>query len=240
MKIALIGYGKMGKAIEEVATNRGHDIVLRIDRSNRGLLSLLKEADLAIEMTGPESAAANILECIHTGIPVVSGSTGWMNQMQKVKDLCKEKSGSFLYASNFSIGVNLFFQLNELLAGWMHAYPEYTPRIEETHHTEKKDKPSGTAITIAESILRAYPELSEWTLAPASASADNNSLLMDCHRIDPAPGTHTIRYTSQIDTIEITHTAHNRKGFAQGAVFAAEFLFGKQGVYSMKDVLRLA
>lgn len=237
MKIALIGYGKMGKAIEEVAISRGHEIALRIDRSNRELLSRLNGAELAIEMTGPESAAENIIECIHAGIPVVSGSTGWMNQMQAVKDLCKEKNGSFLYASNFSIGVNLFFQLNELLAGWMHGYPEYTPRIEETHHTEKKDKPSGTAITIAESILRAYPEMSNWTLATDSTSIE--SLMIDCHRIDPAPGTHTIRYTSQIDTIEITHTAHNRKGFAQGAVFAAEFLFDKRGIYSMKDVLRL-
>jgi 4-hydroxy-tetrahydrodipicolinate reductase len=238
MKIALIGYGKMGKAIEEVATSRGHEIILRIDRSNRALLSQLKEADLAIEMTGPESAAENILECIHAVIPVVSGSTGWMNRMQEVEAVCKEKNGGFLYASNFSIGVNLFFQLNEVLAGWMHGYPEYTPRIEEIHHTEKKDKPSGTAITIAESILRAYPELSEWALAPID-STGSKALLIDCHRIDPAPGTHTIRYTSPIDTIEITHTAHNRKGFAQGAVFAAEFLMGKRGIYSMKDVLRL-
>lgn len=238
MKIALIGYGKMGKAIEEVATSRGHEILLRIERSSRELRSRLNEVDLAIEMTGPESAAANIIECINTGIPVVSGSTGWTNQMKEVKDLCKEKNGSFLYASNFSIGVNLFFQLNELLAGWMHSYPEYTPSIEETHHTEKKDKPSGTAITIAESILRAYPELKEWNLA-SNDSTGSESLIIDSHRIDPAPGTHTIRYASTIDTIEITHTAHNRKGFAQGAVFAAEFLLGKHGVFSMKDVLRL-
>jgi 4-hydroxy-tetrahydrodipicolinate reductase len=238
MKIALIGYGKMGKAIEDVAISRGHEIVLRIDRSNRELLSRLGETDLAIEMTGPESAAENILECIHAGIPVVSGSTGWMHKMQEVKDICNEKNGGFLYASNFSIGVNLFFQLNELLAAWMHEYPEYAPRIEETHHTEKKDKPSGTAITLAESILHAYPELSEWTLATTDSS-NSESLMIDCHRIDPAPGTHTIRYNSPIDSIEITHTAHNRRGFAQGAVFAAEFLHGKRGIYSMKDVLRL-
>jgi 4-hydroxy-tetrahydrodipicolinate reductase len=161
-----------------------------------------------------------------------------MHKMQEVKDICNEKNGGFLYASNFSIGVNLFFQLNELLAAWMHEYPEYAPRIEETHHTEKKDKPSGTAITLAESILHAYPELSEWTLATTDSS-NSESLMIDCHRIDPAPGTHTIRYNSPIDSIEITHTAHNRRGFAQGAVFAAEFLHGKRGIYSMKDVLRL-
>ena len=236
MKIALIGYGKMGKAIEEVAMGRGHEILFRIGRSNLELMSRIREADLAIEMTGPESAAANILQCLEAGIPVVSGSTGWLNRLPEVKKCCEANAGSFLYASNFSIGVNMLFQFNEQLARWMHAYPEYRPIIEETHHTEKKDKPSGTAITLAESILSVYPEFFGWALAPFT---EEKKLPIMCHRIDPAPGTHIVRYKSEIDDLEITHTAHSRKGFAQGAVFAAEFLLGKPGIFSMKDVLRL-
>jgi 4-hydroxy-tetrahydrodipicolinate reductase len=236
MKIALIGYGKMGKAIEEVALSRGHEMILRIDRSTLPLIERIHEADLAIEMTGPESAASNVLRCIDAGVPVVCGSTGWLNRFDEVRKRCEEKGGSFLYASNFSIGVNLFFQLNELLACWMHAYPSYRPGIEETHHTAKKDKPSGTAITLADSILSRYRDFSGWTLSPSSES---KKLHIMCNRMDPAPGTHVVRYTSEIDDIEITHTAHSRKGFAQGAVFAAEFLSGKTGVFSMKDVLSL-
>jgi 4-hydroxy-tetrahydrodipicolinate reductase len=236
MKIALVGYGKMGKAIEQMAIERGHEIVLKIDRNNTELFSDIQNTDVVIEMTGPESAPANILTCLEMGVPVVSGSTGWIDHFQNIIERCKSVDGSFLYASNFSVGVNIFFQLNEILASWMQAHPDYIPMIEETHHTEKKDAPSGTAITLAEGILKSYPGLSGW-----NKGGDNNSdqLAIISHRIDPAPGTHAICYNSNIDSIEITHTAHNRKGFALGAVLAAEFIVDKRGVFSMKDVLKL-
>jgi 4-hydroxy-tetrahydrodipicolinate reductase len=236
MKIALVGYGKMGKAIEEMAIERGHEIVLKIDRNNLKLLSNIQVADVVIEMTGPESAPGNIIACLEKGVPVVSGSTGWLDHLQEIVERCKSVQGSFLYASNFSVGVNIFFQLNEILASWMQAHPDYLPMIEETHHTEKKDAPSGTAITLAEGILKSYLGLSGW-----NKGIDNkpDQLAIISHRIDPAPGTHAIRYNSNIDSIEITHTAHNRKGFALGAVLAAEFIVNKSGVFSMKDVLKL-
>jgi len=235
MKIALVGYGKMGKAIEQIAVERGHEIVLKIDRSNQELISNIQDADAVIEMTGPESAPSNILACLEKGVPVVSGSTGWLDHFQEIVDCCKSVDGSFLYASNFSVGVNIFFQLNEILASWMQAHPDYIPMIEETHHTEKKDAPSGTAITLAQGILNSYPNLSGWN----KGNGNPDELAIISHRIDPAPGTHVIRYNSIIDSIEITHTANNRKGFALGAVLAAEFIVDKRGVFSMKDVLKL-
>jgi len=236
MKIALIGYGKMGKAIEEVALQKGHSITLKIDHENRQELTIdnLHKADVAIEFTGPETAMANICTCIDAGIPVISGSTGWLQDLPKVKDYCLQKNGTFLYASNFSIGVNIFFELNKKLAALMSNLPDYDVSIEEIHHTQKKDAPSGTAITLAEQVIEGSPRKSSWV---NSLPATEGQLSILSKRIDPAPGTHTVKYSSAVDDIEIIHTAHSRRGFAAGAVLAAEFLQGKKGIFSMKDVL---
>lgn len=238
MKIALIGYGKMGRAIEEVALQKGHEVILKIDVNNIGDFTTenLRRADVAIEFTGPQSAPENIKRCIAAGIPVVSGSTGWLSAWNEIKEYCAEKKGALVYASNYSIGVNLFFELNTYLSGLMAPYAEYEVKIEETHHTEKKDAPSGTAISLAEQVLQNIKRKKSWINHPSSVPGE---LEIISRRIDPAPGTHTIKYTSSIDDIEITHTAHNRKGFAGGAVLAAEFVRGKIGVYNMKDVLGL-
>jgi 4-hydroxy-tetrahydrodipicolinate reductase len=238
MKIALIGYGKMGKAIESIALERGHEIVLKIDITNLADFTAerLQHADVAIEFTGPHSAFDNICACIDAGVPVVSGSTGWLSELEKVQIKCTDKNGALLYASNFSIGVNLFFELNQHLAKLMSRYPSYDVSVEEIHHTEKKDAPSGTAITIAEQILAINHHKKNWINQPA---ASQEELAIISKRIDPAPGTHTVKYSSLIDDIEITHTAHNRTGFATGAVLAAEFLQDKKGIYSMKEVLGL-
>ena len=238
MKIALIGYGKMGKAIEEIALSKGHEIVLKIDANNT--LDFTKEniqkADVAIEFTGPHSAFENISKCIHWGKPVVSGSTGWLDHFEKAKKLCEEKKGCLLYASNFSIGVNLFFEINKQVAALMEPYEQYNVSMTETHHTEKKDAPSGTAISLAEQILAQIGRKKKWV---NEASSEASDLIIRSERIDPAPGTHTIHYNSPIDSIEITHTAHTRKGFASGAVLAAEFANQKIGIFTMKDVLGL-
>jgi len=238
MKIALIGYGKMGKAIEGIAVEKGHAIVLKIDKDNSNELTPdnLQKADVAIEFTGPETALNNILTCIDAGIPVISGSTGWIMDLPKAESHCKQKNGTFLYASNFSIGVNIFFELNKKLAAMMANQPAYSVSIEEIHHTEKKDAPSGTAITLAEQAIKELPGKSSWV---NSSPAKGNELYIESKRIDPAPGTHTVKYSSGVDDIEIVHTAHNRLGFAGGAVLAAEFLQGKKGVFSMKDVLNI-
>jgi 4-hydroxy-tetrahydrodipicolinate reductase len=238
LKIALIGYGKMGKAIEGIAIERGHEIVLRIDAENTEALNNdnLQQADLAIEFTNPDSAINNIKQCFDAAIPVVCGTTGWLEHWDQIKADCENKNGSFLYASNFSIGVNLFFELNKKLAQLMQNRPEYNCSIEEIHHTAKKDAPSGTAITIAENIIASNPNKKNWVLGE---TADINSLSITSKRIDPAPGTHIVSYNSVIDSIEIKHTAHNRIGFATGAVLAAEFLLGKKGVYGMGDVLEV-
>ena len=238
MKIALLGYGKMGRAIETVAVDRGHEIVLKIDITNLADFTRegLQYADVAIEFTGPHSAYNNICACINAGVPVVSGSTGWLTELEKVKNMCHQNNGALLYASNFSIGVNLFFELNQHLAKLMSRYPLYDVSIEEIHHTEKKDAPSGTAITLAEQILLTNPHKKKYINQPASLPTE---LAILSKRIDPAPGTHTVKYSSVIDDIEITHTAHNRTGFATGAVLAAEFLQNKKGIFSMKEVLGL-
>ena len=238
MKIALIGYGKMGKAIEGIAVEKGHAIVLKIDKDNSNELTPdnLQKADVAIEFTGPETALNNILTCIDAGIPVISGSTGWIMDLPKAESHCKQKNGTFLYATNFSIGVNIFFELNKKLAAMMANQPAYSVSIEEIHHTEKKDAPSGTAITLAEQAIKELPGKSSWV---NSSPAKGNELYIESKRIDPAPGTHTVKYSSGVDDIEIVHTAHNRLGFAGGAVLAAEFLQGKKGVFSMKDVLNI-
>jgi len=235
MKIALIGYGKMGKAIEEIALQKGHTISLIIDLHNIEDLTKdnLQKADVAIEFTTPENAMKNILLCIEAGTPVVSGTTGWLKDLDKVKEICIQQNGSFLSSSNFSIGVNIFFELNKKLAELMSKH-DYTIAVEETHHTEKKDAPSGTAITIAEQILKEFSNKKKWV---NHKSEKDDELSVISHRIDPAAGTHAVKYSSDIDDIEIIHTAHNRKGFASGAVLAAEFIKDKKGIFSMKDVL---
>ncbi len=238
MKIALIGYGKMGKAIEEIALQRSHEIVLRIhiDNTEEFTVNNVQQADVAIEFTSPHSAVDNIKKCIDAGVPVVSGSTGWLSRWDEVTGYCKQNNGSLLYASNFSIGVNLFFELNTYLAKLMSKYEEYGVSLEEIHHTEKKDAPSGTAITLAEQVMQFIPGKKSWV---NELSNEPTALCIISKRIDPAPGTHSIKYSSAIDDIEIIHTAHNRQGFAGGAVLAAEYLYGKKGIYSMKDVLNL-
>ena len=237
MKIALLGYGKMGKTIEEIALQKGHTISLTIDLHNLPDLTKdnLQKADVAIEFTTPENAMNNILQCFDAGLPVVSGTTGWLNNFDKVKEICLEENGSFLYASNFSIGVNIFFELNKKLAALM-SKQDYNIIIEETHHTQKKDAPSGTAITIAEQILKQSSHKKQWV---NHNSQKDEELSIISKRIDPAAGTHAVKYSSDVDDIEIIHTAHNRKGFASGAVLAAEFLKDKKGIFSMKDVLGL-
>jgi len=238
MNIALIGYGKMGKAIEEIALQRGHKIVLKVDDDN--LADFTKEnvgkADVAIEFTGPHSAYNNVKGIIEFGTPVVSGSTGWTDRIDEINRLCKERNGSFLYASNFSVGVNIFFELNKRLASLMASHNEYAIIMEEIHHTQKKDAPSGTAISLAEQIMEQLPQKKKWV---NQNSEKEDELSIISKREDPAPGTHRIKYTSPIDDIEITHTAHNRKGFALGAVVGAEFIRNKKGIFTMKEVLGL-
>ena len=226
----------MGHAIEEIALQRGHYIVLRITDEN--LDDLTKEniikADVAIEFTNPESAVANILFCFNERIPVVSGTTGWLAQLKIAEDKCKEVNGSFLYASNFSVCVNIFFELNKKLALLMKPHNDYNIMLEEIHHTQKKDAPSGTAITLAEEIINLSTQKNKWI---NSTTGNENELSIISKRIDEVAGTHSVKYSSPIDDIEIIHTAHNRKGFAQGAVLAAEFVADKKGIFSMKDVL---
>jgi 4-hydroxy-tetrahydrodipicolinate reductase len=238
MQIALIGYGKMGKMIEEVAVKRGHRISMRISSQNKDLFTKdnLVKTDIAIEFTAPQSAFENVKACIDFNIPVVSGSTGWNQQLPQIIKYCTEKSGSFLHASNFSIGVNIFFQINEKLAQLMSSHNDYDIIIKEIHHTQKKDAPSGTAVTIAEQILSLVKRKKQWVNDYPSRP---EQLSIISERTDPAPGTHSVKYTSAIDDIEIIHTAHNRMGFAIGAVLAAEYIADKQGIFTMKDVLRL-
>lgn len=238
MKIALIGYGKMGKAIEAIALQRGHEVVLKIDVSNVADLTKenAKKADVAIEFTGPHSAVQNILKCIEYGLPVVSGSTGWLDHWAAIEAACTAHNATIVYSSNYSIGVNLFFEINKQLAKLMDPYVDYNVSMTEIHHTEKKDAPSGTAITLAEQIIGNLARKQKW-INDIEHKSDEISIRSE--RIDPAPGTHTVSYSSEIDTIEITHTAHTRIGFAAGAVMAAEFATNKKGIYTMKDVLGL-
>lgn len=236
MKIALIGYGKMGKAIEEIAVQRGHEIVLKVGIENLGdnTVNNIRNADVAIEFTGPESAYENVLRCIDAGVPVVCGSTGWLSRYEEAKNYSLARKGALLYASNFSVGVNIFFAINKRLAELMAPHKEYNVSMTEVHHTQKKDAPSGTAITLAEQILDNSDSKKQWVNQPSLQQED---LVILSERIDPAPGTHIISYTSAIDDIEIRHTAHSRTGFATGAVLAAEFIKGRQGIFSMSDVL---
>jgi 4-hydroxy-tetrahydrodipicolinate reductase len=236
MKIALIGYGKMGKAIEQIAIQRGHEIVLKVGIENLedNTIDNIRKADIAIEFTGPESAFENVIRCIEAGVPVVCGSTGWLTRYEEAKNTCLAHKGALLYASNFSVGVNIFFAINKRLAELMAPHKEYNVSMTEVHHTEKKDAPSGTAITLAEQILDKNDQKKQWVNNPSNLTQD---LVITSERIDPAPGTHIITYKSEIDDIEIKHTAHNRTGFATGAVLAAEYLHDKKGIYTMSDVL---
>lgn len=232
MKIALLGYGKMGKVIERIALERGHEIVLR--KSSSDNYDGLEKADVAIDFSVPASAVSNISACFDTNIPVVSGTTGWLDQYDAVVEQCREKDGAFLYGSNFSLGVNLFFELNNYLAKMMAHLKEYNVSMEEIHHTQKLDAPSGTAISLAKGIIE-NSGYTDWTMETAQA----NEIHIEAKRIENVPGTHTVTYNSDVDFIEIKHVAHNREGFALGAVIAAEWMNGKKGVHTMKDVLNL-
>lgn len=230
MKIALLGYGKMGKVIERIAIERGHQIVLKKDENNT--YDGLSNADVAIDFSVPTAAVENISNCFHTNVPVVSGTTGWLERYDEIIALCNEKKGGFISSSNFSLGVNLFFEVNDYLAKIMAPYTSYSVTMEEIHHTQKLDAPSGTAISLAKGIIE-NSSYTNWTLDKATT----NEIHIDAKRIADVPGTHTVTYGSEVDSIEIKHTAHNREGFALGAVIAAEWLAGKQGVFTMKDVL---
>lgn len=232
MKIALLGYGKMGKVIERIALERGHEIVLKKDEFNT--FDGLSTADVAIDFSAPHVAVINITTAINAGIPVVSGTTGWLKEYHKIEKLCNEKNAAFLYGSNFSLGVNLFFELNDYLAKMMSKFKEYNVSMEEIHHTQKLDKPSGTAISLANAIIN-HTDKNNWAIE----NPKEDDLFIDVKRIDEVPGTHSVFYNSKVDFIEIKHVAHNRDGFALGAVVAAEWIIGKKGVFSMKDVLNL-
>jgi len=238
MKIALIGYGKMGKAIEEIAVSRGHEIVLKIDEYNLAEFNKknVSSADVAIEFTGPHSAYDNVKKALEFDVPLVCGSTGWLDHLDEIKKLCMERGGSFIYASNFSVGVNIFFEINKKLATLMAHQKDYEVQVTEIHHTQKIDAPSGTAITIAEQILENLKRKKTWV---NHVSDNPKELEILSERIDPAPGIHKIKYSSAVDDIEIIHTAHSRQGFALGAVLAAEHIKDKKGIFSMKDVLSL-
>mgnify|MGYP001075609908 FL=1 len=235
MKIVLFGYGKMGKEVEKIALERGHELILRIEKNEEYDIS---EADVAIDFSVPSAAFNNITSCFKKNIPVISGTTGWLEDYEKAVTICKKNNGSFIYASNFSIGVNLFFELNDKLSRIMNSNNNYTPSIEEIHHTKKLDAPSGTAITIAEQTIK-NSSTKEWCLHTNKAKVDKEIIPISSKRIKDVPGTHIVAYESEIDSIEIKHTAHNRKGFAHGAIIAAEWLINKNGVYTMKDVLNL-
>lgn len=236
MKILLIGYGKMGKTIEKLAKDKGHSIVGIIDVNNHNdLESLLEKSDVAIEFTNPESAYHNLLKCAKSKTPVVCGTTGWLDHYDQLVQEVEKNSSAFFYASNYSIGVNIFFAINEKLAQMMNAYPDYGVEIDETHHTEKKDAPSGTAITIAEGIYDHMDRVNDWQLEGTEVDKVN----IKSHRIGQVYGKHTVTYDSPIDQIVITHDAHTRDGFAMGAILAAEWIIGKKGTFGMKEMLGL-
>ena len=233
MKIALLGYGKMGQTIEQIALSRRHDVILKIDKNDHNYD--ITKADIAIDFSIPSVAFNNISNCINNNVPVISGTTGWLEDYNKVVNLCKEKNGAFIYASNFSLGVNIFFELNKTLAKMMSQLKQYKVSLEEIHHTQKLDAPSGTAISLANDIISAHSSYNEWKLDENG----ENIIPIIAKRIEDVPGTHTVSYESEVDTITIEHVAHNRQGFALGAVIAAEWLIGKTGVFTMNDVLNI-
>lgn len=242
MKIALLGYGKMGRIIEQFALDRGHEIVLKIDENNvdQKTSENLRLADVAIDFSTPHSVISNIESCFEAGLPLVVGTTGWYDRIPEIKNKCEESNNSLLYASNFSVGVNVFFFVNEVLAKIMNRYPQYDVLVEEIHHTQKLDSPSGTAITIAEGVLDGLERKKEWVNELVGNGEEvvtkPDQLLIESHRIEDVPGTHTVVYSSEVDDIEFKHKAHGRAGFALGAVLAAEWLQGKKGFYSVKDM----
>ncbi|MFD2568205.1 4-hydroxy-tetrahydrodipicolinate reductase [Pseudotenacibaculum haliotis] len=235
MKIALLGYGRMGKEIEKIALQRRHEIVLKVSGEESYDISV---ADVAIDFSIPSAAYQNITNCFQNKVPVISGTTGWLEKYDDAIAVCKEHSGSFIYASNFSLGVNIFFELNKHLSKMMNALEDYKVSMEEIHHTKKLDAPSGTAITLAEGIIENSSK-EKWQLETENSSVQQDEIPIVAKRIPDVPGTHVINYDSEVDSIEIKHTAHSRKGFALGAVVAAEWLIGKTGVYTMKDVLNI-
>ena len=238
MKIAIIGYGKMGKAIEEIALAKGHTIVLKISSKNQAdfIEENIKQADVCIEFSTPETAFTHVKKCLASGVPTICGSTAWLDKYPEAIHICELHETAFLYASNFSVGVNLFFKINEMVAELMNSQADYQVSMEEIHHTAKKDAPSGTAVTLAEGILKHIQHKKAWV---NEETTKENKLSIISKRIDPAPGTHTITYKSEVDEIIINHTAHSRKGFAAGAVLAAEFIYNKKGIYTMADVLHI-
>ncbi|MCR5863207.1 4-hydroxy-tetrahydrodipicolinate reductase [Flavobacterium sp. J372] len=233
MKIALLGYGKMGKVIERIAQERGHEIVMR--KASADTFEGLEDADAAIDFSIPDAAVGNITACLERNIPIISGTTGWLEKYHDMAELCEQRNGAFIYGSNFSLGVNIFFELNTHLAKMMGHLKQYKVSMEEVHHTQKLDAPSGTAITLAKDII-AHSDYSSWAIG----NPKEDEIFIDAKRVEGVPGTHTVTYDSDVDSIEIKHTAHSREGFALGAVIAAEWLIGKKGVYSMKDVLGLS
>tara|TARA_B100000035_G_scaffold36551_1_gene27668 strand:- start:240 stop:947 length:708 start_codon:yes stop_codon:yes gene_type:complete len=233
MKIALFGYGKMGKVIDKIAKKRGHKIIYRIDENS--INYDLKKVDVAIDFSTPKAAFSNINMALENSIPIISGTTGWLDNYNKAVKLCNEKNGAFLYASNFSLGVNIFFEINRQLAKIMSNHPEYVIKMKEIHHTEKIDAPSGTAITLAESIIK-ETDYQKWSL---NKDFKENEISIEAQRLSDKTGTHEVIYKSDIDEIKIKHAAVNREGFGLGAVIAAEWLIGKKGVFSMKDVLNI-
>jgi 4-hydroxy-tetrahydrodipicolinate reductase len=235
MNIALFGYGKMGKEIESIAMERGHEIVLIVDNTNSDLVTAndLKKADVAIEFSTPHAAVDNIKKCFDLGLPVVVGTTGWYDHFKEIEKLCKEKKGGLFHATNFSVGINLFMKVNAYLAELMNKYDDYDVSMEEVHHIHKLDKPSGTAITLANQVIDKLERKTKWSIDKSNPE----TLFIKDIRQGEVPGTHILKYTSAIDDIEIMHKAHNRKGFAKGAVLAAEFLKGKKGVYTMNDII---
>lgn len=236
MKIAIIGYGKMGKEIEKIALDRGHTVPLKISSTNLSDFSIenLKKCDAAIDFTTPDLAVGNIYKCFDANLPIVVGTTGWYASFNEVIQKCAKHNQTILHATNCSLGVNLFFELNKKLAKLMSTQNDYDVKIEEIHHTQKLDAPSGTAITLAEGLIENYPQKNTWK---CDQEVGENELLINAFREENVPGTHAIKYCSEIDEIEIKHTAHNRKGFAKGAVIAAEYIANKKGVFTMNDVL---
>lgn len=232
MNIALLGYGKMGKVIEGIALKRGHSIVLKVTSKDNDYS--LSGVDVAIDFSTPDSAIDNITKCLTNSVPVISGTTGWLDNYDKIVALCEAKNGTFLYASNFSLGVNVFFELNKVLSKLMKDLPQYTISVEEIHHTQKLDAPSGTAITLAKEIIE-NSEYNAWTIGDPK----EHEIGITAKRIENVPGTHEITYESNVDSIQIKHTAHSREGFALGAVIASEWILGKKGVFTMKDVLNI-
>jgi 4-hydroxy-tetrahydrodipicolinate reductase len=240
MNIAIIGYGKMGKEVEKAAIERGHTISIIIDLNNQSDINpeKLKDTDVAIEFSSPDAAFNNILKCFDTDIPVVSGTTGWLDRMEEIRKDCLDHGKALFYAPNFSIGVNIFFKLNRELAKWMNKFRDYDVSIEEIHHIHKTDKPSGTAMAIADGITENYEPKTSWIVDPVE-NPSINQIPIFSKRESMVPGTHIIQWDSEIDSIELTHTAKSRKGFAYGAVIAAEFLKGKEGFYTMEDLMQL-